>query len=362
MRYPVTRPAIPDFARYSRYVEQANASGTLTNFGPLETELTARLESFLGVENLLIVSNGTIALQVAYRALGVAGRVITTPFSFVATTSTLRWEGLTPVFADIDPFTLNLDPLAAAAVDGPIGAIVPVHVYGNPCDVVALERLGHERGVPVIYDAAHAFGSRYGNRSLLTWGDAATLSFHATKLFHSVEGGAIVFRDRDTRDRAKAICNFGLRDGVIGGLGTNAKMSEYHAAAGLTVLEQVDEILDRRRAAVARYQRELDGLVEFQRWSAEGEPNGAYMPILLADESECLRVQARLADTGVGTRRYFHPSLNQLDAEGQLQPCPVAERTASRVLCLPIYSDISMADVDAIAGLVRTAVCDQRAG
>ncbi len=359
--YPVTKPTIPDLGRYVGYVEQANARSWLTNFGPLHEELTERLKAWLGVDNLLLVSNGTLALQVAYRALGITGDVLTSPFSFLATTSSLHWERLRPVFADIDPASFNLDPRVAsrAADRNEFGGIVPVHVYGNPCDVHALADLGRSLDVPIVYDAAHAFGSRLGEESLLHWGDAATLSFHATKLFHTIEGGAIVFKDPANLEKARALINFGQHAGTLDPVGINAKLSEYHAAAGLVLLDSIDEIIDRRVERVFEYRRALESWVEFQACHSEGAPNGAYMPIVLSDERRCVDLHKRLAGTGVGTRRYFYPSLNTLGPIDQQRPCPVSEDIATRILCLPLYTELTRADVDHIAEQVKAVLADQ---
>lgn len=351
MKFPLNRPLRPDPERLRAYLDGVAERGCYTNFGPLEHELTARLEAFLGVENLLLVSNGTVALQVAFHALGVAGRVATTPFSFLATVSTLLWEGLEPVFADIDPATFNLDPRGLATLPDDIAAILPVHVYGNPCDVEAIARLGEQRGIPVIYDAAHAFGSRLGNASALCWGDAATLSFHATKIFHTVEGGAIVFRSRIAWERARALVNFGI-DGADSALGTgiNAKLSEYHAAAGLALLDRMDKVLTHRAALAARYRRILSGTMRMQQWHPQGYETGAYMPVLFSNEIDREAAMAALAAHGIASRRYFHPSLNSLPVLAETAAaCPISEDVANRVVCLPLHADMSEEDVELIA-------------
>lgn len=356
--FPVTKPRLPDLGRYIGYLEQAHARNWLTNFGPLHEELTARLQDYLGVSNLLLVANGTLALQVAYRALEVTGQALTTPFSFIATTATLAWEGIAPVFIDIDPDTLNLDPRALASSSVQASAVVAVHVYGNPCDVEAIEAFGAARSIPVIYDAAHAFGSTYDGRSALAWGDAATLSFHATKIFHTIEGGAIVFRDRRHLQRARELVNFGIKsDGATEGLGINAKLSEYHAAAGLVLLDGIDEVLARRIELVETYRRGLDGWVQFQRWNARGRNNGSYMPILLDNEEQCLSLHNALAQEGIGTRRYFHPSLNTVASSAGASACPVSERSASRVLCLPLYAGLAVGDAVWIGERVKAHLC-----
>lgn len=354
--YKIVSPRLPDLGRYLEYLEGAHERAWLTNFGPLHEELTERLEGFLGVKNLLLVSNGTLALHVAYRVLGLEGRVLTTPFSFVATASSMVWEGLEPVFIDIDRGTLNIDPTLLKGA-GEASGIVGVHVYGNPCDVEAIQTFASGRGIPVIYDAAHAFGSKLGDESVLRWGDASTLSFHATKLFHTIEGGAIIFREREHFELAKSLINFGLDGNApIRGIGLNAKLSEYQAAAGLALLDSTADVISRRAELVIEYKRHLADDVQFQQWHPEGAVNGAYMPILLRSERHCLEVKDKLEAQGIQTRRYFNPSLNRLDYFREKASCPISEDSASRVLCLPLHADLVAEDVRFISGRVKGAL------
>ena len=257
---PVTRPHLPEKSRYLGYISRCYENGQLTNNGPLVQELKARLEDYLGVQNLLLVANGTLALQIAYKTLGVSGKAVTTPFTFVATSSSLKWEGIEPVFADINGETLNLCPEKTKGVlDPDVTAMVPVHVYGNPCDVDAFDQIAEDHDLKVIYDAAHAFGVRLNGRSILQWGDAATLSFHATKVFHTVEGGAIVFKKREDYERACRLINFGYEEGEIVDEGINAKMSEFHAAMGLSMLDEIETVLQKRGEVHCRYYEALRG-------------------------------------------------------------------------------------------------------
>ena len=353
--FPVAKPVLPDLARYGAYLEKIHERVWLTNFGPLYEELTERLKELLGVRHLLLVANGTLALQVAYRALDVTGAVLTTPFSFVATTSSMAWEGLEPVFVDIDERSWDLDPRLLEN-SAPASAVVPVHVYGNPCDIEAIGAFAKARAIPVIYDAAHAFGSMIDGESVLSWGDASTLSFHATKIFHTAEGGAIVFSDEERYRRARSLINFGLEGELpTGVLGINAKLSEYHAAIGLTLLDRVGDLLEHRAELAEDYRRALSDHVELQEWHAGSSPNGSYAPILLPSDSELARVASQLAGEGIQTRRYFRPSLNQLPWPKQVD-CPKSEDVAGRVLCLPLYSDLTRADVRYIAERVIAAV------
>lgn len=363
MAIQVTKPFTPSLKVIHRYLEQVHDSAWLTNNGPLATELTARLEDYLGVKNLVLTANGTLALQLAYKALGIKNTAVTTPFTFIATASAMKWQGLQPWFADINANTLGLSPQAteqALARDrqgpGSVDGIVPVHVYGNPCDLEAISQLGWEYSLPVVYDASHAFGIQYKNESILNWGDASTLSFHATKLFHTVEGGAVVFKDSDVYEAAKRMINFGLGGGDdIASPGINAKMSEVHAAYGLANLDCIDQILERRLAILDQYQKRLNGTVGFPTWQEQTNQNGAYVPILLESESQCLAVLNSLKRIDVAARRYFYPSLHRVAefVDHGNDGCSNAHDVASRVLCLPIYPVLEDADIKRICEAVK---------
>lgn len=259
---PVTKPYLPDRKTLDKYLDGIYEREWLTNNGQLVQDLTARLEEYLGVENLLLVANGTLALQIAYRALGVSGfeyqeqpEAITTPFTFIATASSLKWDGVQPVFADIDPNTWCIDPdNIEKAVTSNTKAIVPVHVFGNACDVDAIDEIARRHQLKVIYDASHAFGVKYKGKSLLENGDASTLSFHATKLFHTGEGGAIVFKRKEDLESARKMINFGITGPeTIDGIGINAKMNEFQAALGLSVLDEIDENIQGRKKVWENY-------------------------------------------------------------------------------------------------------------
>ena len=335
---PVTRPHLPEMSRYLDYISRCYENCQLTNNGPLVQELKARLEDYLGVQNLLPVANGTLALQIAYKALGVSGKAVTTPFSFVATTSSLKWEGIEPVFADINGKTLNLCPEKSKEVlDKDVTAMVPVHVYGNPCDVGTFEQIAEDHDVKVIYDAAHAFGVRLNGRSILRWGDAATLSFHATKVFHTVEGGAIVFKKKEDYERACRLINFGYEKGEVVDEGINAKMSEFHAAMGLSMLDEIETVLQKRGEVHCRYYEALAEHFETPLWMNGATRNYGYFPVLFPSEDALLQTQKRLNEEGIFPRRYFYPSLETL---GYCQPSGrnlISIDRARRVLCLPIY-------------------------
>lgn len=336
---PVTNPYLPDRKKLQGYIDRIWDSGWLTNNGPLVRELEARLANFLGVDHLILVANGTLALQVALRVLDVSGGVVTTPFTFVATSAAIRNEGLRIRYADIDLGTLNLDPEKAEDASGPdTTAVVPVHVYGNPCNVEAFEKFAQRKGLKLLYDASHAFGVDYDSQSLLRWGDAATLSLHATKLFHTAEGGAIVFRREEDHDRARQIINFGIEssDGSITEVGMNAKMSEFHAAVGLSILDDVPGIVRRRRALLTAYENELSGFVNFPEWSKEATRNGAYAPILLSCPKARENVRAALSAENISSRPYFSPSLDTTTAYKYDLPCANSNTRAGQILCLPI--------------------------
>lgn len=361
MKIPVNRPYQPPFAEYQKYLEQAYERNWLTNNGPLVQQLKERLEAYLGVKNLLLVANGTLAMQLAYRALHVKKAALTTPFTFIATSSSLQWEGIRPEFADIEPCSFNLDPKdVLARLHDDITAVVPVHVYGNPCDVHAFESIRKEYGLKVIYDAAHAFDIKVDGQSVLNFGDASTLSFHATKVFHSVEGGAVVFADADAYAAAEKMTNFGIdtRNGGISGPGINCKMSEAHAAMGLAVLDNITTVLEKRQAHFRLYQSRLNDLVQLPVWHATGSINGSYFPILLRSASEATIVFNALATKGVAARRYFSPSISTL-ADYQypgIKACGVAEDYASRTLCLPLYFDLTSAEINYICDAVRQSL------
>ena len=350
---PVTKPHLPEIGRYIRYIERCYQNNQLTNNGPLAQELKARLEEYLGVQNLLLVANGTLALQIAYKVLGVSGKAITTPFTFVATSSSLKWEGIEPVFADIDRETLDLCPeKTREALDPDVTALVPVHVYGNPCDVEAFDKIAKEHGLKVIYDAAHAFGVRLNGKSVLQWGDAATLSFHATKVFHTVEGGAIVFKKKEDYERACRLINFGYEEGEVVDEGINAKMSEFHAAMGLSMLDEIETVLAKRGEVHYRYYETFKDHFEMPLWKEDATRNYAYFPVLFPSEDALLKTQERLNEAGIFPRRYFYPSLDALGYGKLGEESPISRDRARRVLCLPLYPALPLGVQDRIISIM----------
>ncbi|MFA9460777.1 DegT/DnrJ/EryC1/StrS family aminotransferase [Thiohalorhabdus sp. Cl-TMA] len=358
----VGSPYLPDPEKFHGYLNRIYETGRLSNNGPLVRELEERLQDFLGIRNLLLVANGTLALQVALKALNVRHEAVTTPFTFIATSAALCNEGVTPRFADIDPESLNLSPERIRGHAGPgTSALVPVHVYGNPCDVEEIERIAANRDLAVIYDAAHAFGIDYDGNSILRWGDASVLSFHATKLFHTGEGGGIVFWDDQALERARSLINFGLDpgNGEIKEIGLNAKMSELHAAMGLAVLEDLPDILAARKEVLETYERELQGWVEFQEWGPKASKNGAYAPILLSDVSERKRVEKYLSGNGIACRPYFSPALHETSPLRTGTDLPNATAQAGRALCLPISPGLSRTRVKSICDRIKTVLSNE---
>lgn len=351
----VTRTFLPPLEEYVVYLQQVWESHWLTNRGPLTLELESRLKDYLGVEHLLTVNNGTIALQIAIRALDLKGEIITTPFSYVATTSSIVWENCTPVFVDIDPDFLTLDETKIeAAITPNTQAILATHVYGNPCAVEAIDEIARTHGLKVIYDAAHCFGVKYRGQSLLRWGDIATLSFHATKLFQMAEGGGIVCQSAALAEKVRQLHNFGHgHQDTFVGLGTNGKLSELHAALGLTLLPYLPEVLAQRRARSHQYDHLLQATpLTRPLLREETEYNFAYYPVVFPGERDLLAAVARLNQQQVFPRRYFYPSLNVLPYVAY-QGCPVSEEMSARVLCLPLFAGLTEKEVSEICRTIQ---------
>lgn len=357
----ITRSELPALDEYVSYLAGIWKTHWLTNNGELVQELEWRLANHLRVKNLGVVANGTLALQLAFKALKLTGEVVTTPFTFAATTNALLWEGLQPVFADVDPETYNI---AASSVEERItqrtSAILAVHVYGNPCDVEALQDVAARHGLPLIYDAAHAFGVEYQGKSVLEYGDLSTMSFHATKVFHTIEGGAVITRQSETLREIQLLRNFGIvseEDVVAPGI--NAKMNEFEAAMGLCNLERVDEECARRKSVYEKYKTALSSIpgVQFQRLVAS-RYNYAYMPVRFTSTAVRNAVYDGLMAAGIRSRKYFYPLTTQFEywrSRGGAMVSNVerAEALAGTVLCLPMYSELAFQDVEHIADVTR---------
>jgi dTDP-4-amino-4,6-dideoxygalactose transaminase len=349
---PVTKPYLPNIDKYKSYIDEIYKREYLTNNGPLVKELEERLSKYLGVKNVICVANGTLALQVAYKALNIKKKAITTPFTFIATASSLSWEGIQPVFSDIEERSLTLDPKKLELItDTSIEAVVPVHVYGNICDVEAIDAIAKEKKWKVIYDAAHAFGCQYKNNSILNYGDISTLSFHATKLFHSIEGGALIVNDDNLATKVRHLINFGLDNGVVIETGINAKMSEFHAAMGLCVLDDIDKIRNQREERVYLY---LDKLNEVNLTiPLSSSHNSSYFPVLCNTKELCKKILEVLEKNGFFPRRYFYPPLDQVY---KCRGMPIADTISERVLCLPLYPSLEVKDILKITELIKESL------
>ncbi|MEE2699805.1 MAG: DegT/DnrJ/EryC1/StrS family aminotransferase [Bacteroidota bacterium] len=341
---PVTKTYLPNKEKYKKLVDEIYANGWVTNNGPMVRLLEEKLSKYLGVKNLVLVSNGTVALEIAYRTLGIKGDAITTPFSFVATTSSLVTNGLNPKFADIDSRTLNMNPKnIVSLITKGTSAIVPVHVFGNGCEVEKIDYIAKENNLKVIYDAAHAFGVKYKGKSILNYGDISTLSFHATKIFHTIEGGALVINDDSLVQKARFLINFGIENaGSIPELGTNAKMNEFEAAMGLCILEDIKNIDLKRERVYDFYINELKGHVNLPKMNPISSLNFSYFPIILKDETQLLKIVKLLNDKDIYPRRYFFPSLDTLDYICPKQFSPISRDISKRILCLPIYPELEL--------------------
>ena len=355
----VTRATLPPLEEYVGYLEQIWSSHVLTNDGPLVRKLEDQLRDYLGSPHLWFVNNCTTALQITIKALGLQGEIITTPFSYVATTGVILWENSIPVFVDIRPSDFTIDPeQIEAAITPRTCAILATHVYGFPCDIEAIEAIARRHGLKVIYDAAHTFGCRLGGRALATYGDVSCLSFHATKLFHTVEGGAVVINgDSSLAERIRLMRAFGHNCDDHRCIGINGKNSEFHAAMGLCNLPRLGSSLALRQAQYENYTRLLDGSpVRRPRSSATHfEYNYGYYPVTLPNEPAVLFVLRELAQLRIYPRRYFYPSLNRLPYVAG-PACPVSEQAAVTTLCLPIHDMVSLEiQEQVVAALIRAA-------
>lgn len=351
----VTKSFMPPKEEYFDYINKIYENGVLTNQGPLLKELEAKLSSFLGVENLQFITNGTIALQLALNALDIEdGEIITTPFSYVATTSSILWERCKPVFVDIEPdnFMIDTDKIEAAITPN-TRAIMPVHVFGYACDVDKIQTIANKYNLKVIYDGAHAFGTKYKGTSLLNYGDISTLSFHATKLFHTIEGGACVVKDSLVNEKLNLAKRFGHTGDTHIQLGINGKQSEFNAAMGLANFTHISDIMDKRRRISELYDKELNGLVQRPKKQDNLEYNYAYYPVVFKSENELLKVFEALNKEEIYPRRYFYPSLNTLPYLKEYKACPISEDICSRIACLPLYPDLKEEDVLRICGVIK---------
>lgn len=360
----VTQPYLPPLDEFLPYLQEIWDSKILTNAGPFHVKLEKALCEYLGVNNISLFTNGTIALVTALQALRITGEVITTPYSFVATSHSLLWNGIKPVFVDVDPLTLNMDPeKIEAAITPQTTAIMPVHCYGHPCDIDSIQKIADNYNLKIIYDAAHAFGVCGGDGSVLKHGDLSVLSFHATKVFNTFEGGAIICPDAKTKLRIDQLKNFGFVDEVtVVAPGINGKMSEINAAFGLLQLKHIDAALNRRKTIDSKYRSSLVGIKGVRILGDSGEvvANYAYFPILVDKNFPVSRdnLYEQLKTDGIYARRYFYPLISEFPmyrglASAQRENLPVAYKAATQVLCLPIYPELSDADIIRIVDVIK---------
>lgn len=351
---PVTKPFLPPKEEVFSLLDDVWNRNWLTNNGPILNELELRLKDYLNVPNALLVNNGTIALQLAIKSLNLYGEIITTPFSYVATTSSILWENCSPIFVDIDKDTFNIDPnKIESAITSNTQAILATHVFGNPCDIKAIGKIASKYNLKVIYDAAHCFGSTYFGRSVYNYGDISVTSFHATKLYHTVEGGAVFTQDPSLFQRLASLRNFG-HDGPLdfAAIGINGKNSEFHAAVGLVNMNYIDKILSKRKELCKEYDILLqhEGIVR-QKISPSSNINYSYYPVLFKDEEVLNKITLELNKFQIYPRRYFYPSLNTVSI---FKPnrCPISENISSRILCLPLYFDLSFSELKYISRII----------
>ncbi len=359
----VTQPQMPPLEEFLPYLKEIWESKILTNGGPFHQKLETELSSYLGVKHISLFTNATVALVTALQALRITGEVITTPYTFVATAHSLLWNGIKPVFVDVDPKTLNLDPSKIeAAITPQTTAIMPVHCYGHPCDVDAIQKIADNYNLKVIYDAAHAFGVKCHCGSVLNHGDLSVLSFHATKVFNTFEGGAIISPDEKTKIRIDQLKNFGyVGETTVVAPGINGKMSEINAAFGLLQLKHIDDALEKRKTIDASYREHLKNVpgIDCLNGSGEDLANYAYFPILVREEYKIGRdeLNQRMKDIGINPRRYFYPLVTEYPMYRGLQSSkvenlPNAHLASQQILCLPIYPDLDLQIVEKICSFI----------
>lgn len=353
----VTQPSLAPLEEYMEILSGVWDRGILTHNGPLVQQFENDLRDKLQLSNCVAVSNGTIAIQMAIKALALKGEIITTPFTWVATVSAIKWEGCTPVFCDIDPETLNIDPtkIEALITENTV-AIMPVHVFGNPCDVEVIEDIAKRHNLKVIYDAAHAIGSTYNGKSLLEYGDISATSLHATKLLSTAEGGCCVSTNAELHEKLKRIRFFGHNDEkeiVLDGF--NGKMTEVHAALGLANLKYYDDVLKDRADKYNRYKHALESNSDSQfQVMKHGQSNYSYFPIIFENEQRLLEVERALNDENIFPRRYFYPSVNTYTKILDYQNCPISEDISQRILCLPHYKELQPEQMHLITSVINS--------
>lgn len=355
----VTKSYLPPFEEYTSVLKRAWDISWITNNGILVQELEQKLKEYISVSNLLFTANGTVVLQMALKALGITKEVITTPFSYVATTNVILWEGCKPVFVDINPQSLCIDAeKIEAALTKNTQAILATHVYGIPCDLEKIESIAKKYNLKVIYDAAHAFGCKVNNKSLLSYGDISTCSFHATKVFHTVEGGCIICNDSGLNNKLFLLRSFGHIGDQHYCAGINGKNSEFHAAMGIVNLNYIDDIIHERRMLTQLYDSYLKDLnITRPKLPSQIIYNYAYYPLIFETERVLQNVMQALKKNNVLARRYFYPSLNEIPQTQQLAShCPISEDISRRVLCLPLYAGLAKQEIILITTVLKEAL------
>lgn len=351
----VTKTFLPPQEEYNAILKRAWDNEWITNRGELVKELEEKLKEYLGVKNIILTTNGTLPLQIAIKALQLKGEIITTPFSYVATTSVIVWENCQPVFVDIDPEYLTIDETKIeAAITSKTSAILSTHVFGNPCNIEAIDKIAKKHNLKVIYDAAHCFGVKYKNESIFKFGDISICSFHATKLFHTGEGGAMFTTDDALHKKLFYHHNFGHKTQLdFYGLGINAKMSELQAAMGLAVLPYLNNIIKSRKMAMDLYHKLLKGSgCKLFKIRKDTDWNYSYCPIIFNNEKQLLQAQKRLNKADIFPRRYFYPSLNLLPYVGKVK-LPFSEKISEKILCLPLYGALNHEEIKMIVEIIK---------
>lgn len=351
---PVTKPFLPSIEEYKKQIEQIWERNWLTNNGPNVNSLELKLKEYLGVKHLLYLNNGTIAIQIAIKALGLKGDILTTPFSYVATTSSIIWENCRPIFVDIDELSLNINPESIESkITQNTSAILATHVFGNPCEIDKIDIIAKKYNLKVIYDAAHCFGTNYNGKSVFEFGDISTTSFHATKLFHTVEGGAVFTKDPILLKKMASLRNFGhSTEDFFDEIGINAKNSELHAAMGILNLSYIKEILERRKRQSVLYESYLRNTgLSFLKINSRSEFNFSYFPIIFKNEPLLLKTLKALEGNNIFPRRYFYPSLNTVKLFNG-ESCPVSESISTRILCLPLFFELTDVDIELISRII----------
>lgn len=358
----VTRSSMPTYEEYCEEIKDLWGSHWLTNMGEKHQKLQKQLINYLGVENVELMVNGHMSLELIIQAMGLKGEIITTPFTFASTTHAIVRNGCEPVFCDINPidFTIDVSKIESLITDRTC-AIMPVHVYGNVCNVEEIERIANKYGLKVIYDAAHTFGVRYKGKGIATYGDASCFSFHATKVYNTIEGGAVCFQEPELGQKLCRLRDFGIRDAeVVDGIGSNAKMNEFAAAMGLCNLRHIDTEIDKRARIVKRYRERLDGVdgIQLSPIQNDVKPNYAYFPVIFNERTfgaSRNEVANALNLQGINARKYFYPITNSFECfhgKYDTSKTPVALHISLRVLTLPLYADLSLEEVDSICDII----------